>query len=123
MPNGTGELSPMHGPLQLPPKEEPAPTFDAWVLLELMGHRRLAGRLTEQRIGGATFLRIDVPAVDGQPEATQFYAPGAVYCVTPVDEETARKAAANFRPEPIRRWELPALPATDDPIDPDLPPF
>ena len=35
-------------------------TFDEWAILELMGHRRLAGKVTEQEIGGANMIRIDV---------------------------------------------------------------
>lgn len=38
--------------------------FEGWVILELMGHRRLAGYLSERQIGGASFLRIDVPSND-----------------------------------------------------------
>jgi hypothetical protein len=38
------------------------PTIDGWAVLELMGHRRIAGRITEVTIGGAGFLRIDVPS-------------------------------------------------------------
>jgi hypothetical protein len=38
-----------------------AEPFAQWVILELLGHRRLAGFLTEQQIAGASFLRIDVP--------------------------------------------------------------
>lgn len=40
-----------------------------------------------------------------------FIAPGSVYALHPVTEETARRAAATWRPEPVSRWELPALPA------------
>ncbi len=36
--------------------------FETWAILELMGHRRLAGFVTEQEIGGANLLRIDVPS-------------------------------------------------------------
>jgi hypothetical protein len=50
--------------------------FEGWAVLELMGHRRLAGHLSEQQIGGSSFLRIDVPT---EPPATQFYSPSAVY--------------------------------------------
>ena len=35
--------------------------FEGWAILELMGHRRLGGLVTEQEIAGAAFLRIDVP--------------------------------------------------------------
>lgn len=93
-----------------------APAFAEWAIVELMGHRRLAGYLTEQQIGGAGFLRLDIP---GEPAATQFYAPGSVYCITPTDEATARKVAALGRPAPVQRWELPAAPADD--VEPDDP--
>lgn len=32
-----------------------------WAILELMGHRRLAGYVSEQEIAGAAFIRVDVP--------------------------------------------------------------
>ena len=76
-------------------------TFEEWAILELMGHRRLAGRVSEETIGGAAFIRIDVP--DG---ATQFYAPGAVYCITPTTEALARQFAKGNRPQPVSRYEL-----------------
>ena len=89
--------------------------FRQWAVLELMGHRRLAGMVTEQQIGGASFIRIDVPGKEvGEAVSTQFYAPGAVYCITPTTEETARLFAANHQPEPISTWDIrqPALEAT-----------
>lgn len=85
--------------------------FEGWVILELMGHRRLAGHLSEARIAGAPFLRLDVPAPGDDPDAvtaSQFYAPAAVYCVTPCDEGTARRVAGHAQPAPVSRWELPA---------------
>lgn len=87
------------------------PTFDEWVICELMGHRRLAGRVREVQIAGAGFLRLDIPAAGDDPGRTQFLAPGSVYALHPVTEETARAAAVGWRPEPVSRWELRALPA------------
>jgi hypothetical protein len=81
--------------------------FEGWVILELMGHRRLTGFLAEQEIAGRAFLRIDVPT---EPPATQFYGAEAVYCITPTTEELARSAAKLGRVAPIQRWELPAAP-------------
>jgi hypothetical protein len=43
-------------------------SFEGWAILELMGHRRLGGYVTEQQVGGVAFVRIDVPEhpwVDG----------------------------------------------------------
>jgi hypothetical protein len=95
--------------------------FDGWCILELLGHRRVAGRVREVQLAGAGMLRVDIPAVDGHAEQTQFYAPGALYALHPVDEATARAAAGQWRPEPVHRWELPAAAAkpNDDPDDDD----
>lgn len=84
--------------------------FAEWAILELMGHRRLAGYVTEQQIGGSGFLRIDIPSNDSGDDATQFYAPSAVYAITPTSEATARQVAQLGRPAPVQRWELPAAP-------------
>lgn len=92
--------------------EQQAAKYEGWTILELMGHRRLGGYVREQEIAGAGFLRIDVPATDG-PQATQFYPPSSVYCITPTTEAMARAVAKNNTPEPVHRWELPAAPATE----------
>jgi len=48
--------------------------------------------------------------------ATQFYAPGSIYCITPTTEKTARALARANRPAPVHRFELPAAPTRPDPI-------
>jgi len=82
--------------------------FDSWCIVEQLGHRRLAGRLTEQTIAGGGYLRLDVPALDGQPATSHLLAHSSIYAIHPVTEEIARQVAARCRPEPIQRWELPA---------------
>lgn len=90
---------------------ESEPTaFEGWVVLELMGHRRLAGWLSEREIAGRGFLRIDIP----DPPATQYYNPDSVYGITPTTEETARRVASLARVAPVQPWELPALPQGSD---------
>jgi hypothetical protein len=86
--------------------------YEGWTILELMGHRRLGGYVREQEIAGAAFLRIDVPATDDDPAATQFYSAQAVYAITPTTEAMARAVAARQRPAPVQRWELPAIAGT-----------
>ncbi len=39
--------------------------FDTWAILELMGHRRLAGFLTEEEHCGQSMIRLDVHDADG----------------------------------------------------------
>lgn len=92
--------------------------FAGWVILELMGHRRLIGFLTEQEIAGKALLRIDILT---EPPATQFYGTDAIYCITPTTEEMAHRAAKLSRVAPIERWELPpARPLTVVEDDDDL---
>ena len=90
---------------------EKTEAFEGWAVLELMGHRRLGGRVSEATIAGQAFIRIDVPGPDGATVATQFYSGAAVYCLTPTSEAMARAAALRSQPEPVSRWELPQLPA------------
>jgi hypothetical protein len=93
--------------------EQTTDKFEGWAILELMGHRRLAGYVREQEIAGAGMLRIDVPGEVGDgigplsTIATQFYSPAALYCLTPTTEEVARAVAKRSQPEPVHRWELP----------------
>ena len=81
--------------------------FKGWAVLELMGHRRLAGYVQEVQIAGAGMLRIDVPAADG--EATQFVSPSSLYALTPCTEATARVIAKGSSPAPVNEYEFPSL--------------
>lgn len=82
------------------------PIFDEWCVLELLGHRRLAGRVREVQLAGAGFLRLDIPETDGHLAQTQFVSPGSVYALHPTTEELARAAAVGFRPQPVSRFEI-----------------
>lgn len=76
--------------------------FDAWAVVELFGHQRIAGRVTEATIGGCSFLRVDVPATEKRQAYTKYFGNGAVYAMTPCDEEVGRIAA-----EDIERYSVP----------------
>ena len=89
-------------------------TFEGWAILELMGHRRLAGYVTEVEVAGAGMLRLDV-SVDDEPVATQFYSTAAVYCLTPTTEEIARAIAV--KPTPVHAFELPRSVQEEEPWD------
>lgn len=103
--------------------------FEGWAILELMGHRRLAGYVSEVELAGAGMLRLDIPATvgDGPNEniaTTQFYSPSSLYCLTPTTEEVARRAAYLSMPRPVSRWELEQPePQTDDFADSEEEPF
>lgn len=54
--------------------------FEGWAILELMGHRRLAGFVKEEEHFGVGLIRIDV--LHGESEerdvTTQYYSPQAL---------------------------------------------
>jgi len=83
--------------------------FDMWAVVEIMGRKVFAGRVTECVIAGAGFLRVDVPAVEALPAFTRYVEPHSVYGITPVNEAAARLCAERLRLRPVNTWELPAL--------------
>jgi len=88
------------------PTTETPETFDHWAVVELLGHRRVAGRVREVQLAGAGFLRLDIPATTGHGDQTQYIAPGSVYALHPTTQEIATAVAARCRPEPVHRCEL-----------------
>lgn len=89
--------------------------FRQWAVVEIMGHRRFAGFVTEETIGGQAFVRVDVPesvCSNGTlPAFTKLFGSGAIYCITPCTEETARAFAAELRATAFHTYEAPRLPA------------
>lgn len=83
-----------------------AEKFDQHAIIELMGHQRIAGRVTEQAIGGTSFVRVDVPEIDGRPGFTKLFGSSAIYAITFVDEDIARAAAKQYRPAPVDYYTL-----------------
>lgn len=103
--------------------------FECYGILELMGHQRVAGRISEQVIGGGNLVRVDVPA--GESFRTVYYGSSAIYALHVVDEAAARAAAKTMGTQPAYAWELlreqgklaaPARPSStyDEPGDNDL---
>jgi hypothetical protein len=96
--------------------------FEGWAVVEMLGHKQLAGMVTEQVLAGAALIRVDVPetthshdvsgfggrTVTVKPAYTKFIGVGSIYCITPCTEETCRRAATV-----LERW--------NDPIPVQLP--
>ncbi|HRJ96884.1 MAG TPA: hypothetical protein PLL78_09370 [Fimbriimonadaceae bacterium] len=61
-----------------------------WAVVELMGHVRLVGVLSEETKFGTMMGRVDALQPDGSM-VTQWFGGGSVYRITPTDEATARK--------------------------------
>lgn len=82
--------------------------FEQWCILEIMGHNTYAGLVSEQTLGGASFVRIDIPECDGQPAFSKLFGASSVYCITPVTEEIARLRAKTLNQQPLSVYDLPA---------------
>lgn len=86
--------------------------FDQWAIIELFGHQRIAGRVTEQTIGGSSFVRVDVPAfeaIDSKPATqafTKLFGQGAIYAISFVDEGAAKMVGRQLRVQPIDTYSL-----------------
>lgn len=95
---------------------EAAPTFDQWAIVDVMGHQRYIGRVTEQVVAGKGFVRVDVPAVDDErPGFTKLLGVGSIYAISPVTEEIAREMSRRRTQTPIEAYELPKPPALPSP--------
>ena len=92
--------------------------FGTWGILELMGHVKIAGFITEEELFGGKIGRIDIPCQDGS-SFTQFFGGHAVYRLTPVSEQVARAFAIRNQPRPVQVYELQLLTETVE----DEPPF
>lgn len=95
--------------------------FEEFAVVELFGHQIIAGRVSEQVIGGQGFVRVDVPAVNGMDAFTKFYGPGAIYAITPTDETTILHIVQGLRSRPIDLWKLnlPSRPSLPDETEDD----
>ena len=94
-------------------------TIEYWAIIELMGHVRMAGKVSEVERYGSKVGRIDIP--DGAGFRTQFFGGTSVYRETPCSEDVARAVASQSMPQPIHTWEMPRLmpPAGTPPDDAD----
>lgn len=113
--------------------------FEQWCIVELFGHTKLAGLVSEQSIGGAMFVRVDVPEVQREASTgkivngryeeqkyvetiaafTRFYGAGAIYSITPTAEAIARAVAQQIAMRPVMAFELPQLRALNAPAEDD----
>jgi hypothetical protein len=101
-----------------------AEKFEQWCVVEIMGHKKFAGFVSEQSIGGTSFVRVDVPEVIVSdrtlPAFSKLFGAASIYCLSPCTEETARAFAASLRTEAFSLYEAPRLPAPAASVDETL---
>lgn len=92
--------------------------LDVWAVMELVGHKKIAGRVSERIIAGQGFVQVNVPETHEHPAYTRFYGTGAIYAITPVTEVVARAAAERLVASPVSVY-IPPWQQLSDPEDPD----
>lgn len=83
-----------------------------WAVVELMGHSKIAGAVSEYAYGGSAFVRVDVPATKDDrgreiPAFSRMLGAGAIYAMNPVSEEIARMLAQKLQVVPVQEYQLP----------------
>jgi hypothetical protein len=73
----------------------------SWAILELFGHKVVAGYISKDENLGSPMIRIDIPATKHYPEFTRHYNPAAIYSFTYVSKEVAIMTAEQVREDPI----------------------
>ncbi len=78
------------------PAAPPEPELKSWALVELFGHQRIVGFLSQQTFGTGVALprrcaRSDEGCQAGAQGFTRYFGLSAIYSITPVDEDTVRR--------------------------------
>lgn len=80
--------------------------LEIFAIVELFGHTKIAGRVTEQNIAGTNMLRVDVPETKSNPPFTRFFGSAAIYAINPVTEEVADAYAERLSVQPIQVYDI-----------------
>jgi hypothetical protein len=80
---------------------EPETKLKDWALVELFGHQRIVGYVSEQTFGTGVLFRVDVPDLlkDGKITRkgfTRYFGLGSIYSITPISEDVVRKLLPNI---------------------------
>lgn len=84
-------------------------TFQEWALVELFGHNKIAGKVTEHKFGNQSILRVDVPAVGEIPAFTKIVNVSSIYAINPMTEADATDYAKTIKATPVERFDMQAM--------------
>ncbi len=80
--------------------------FEQWAIVDVMGHNRFVGLVTEQVVAGAGFVRVDVPKTSKLPAWSKLIGTGSIYSITPVERDIAVAMVERMQKQPIQAFEL-----------------
>jgi len=83
--------------------------LDTWAVVELFGHQKIAGKLSEHNLGAAVMVRVTVPKTEFHPEYDRLLNPSAIYAINPMEESLVRTFAQRLNLSPIMPYEASAM--------------
>ena len=81
---------------------------ERYAVVALMGHRQVAGRVSEEMFAGTPMCRVDIPLADGS-FSTRLFGGSAIYEITFVEEDVARAVAKRDPAHPVSAWSARSL--------------
>jgi hypothetical protein len=99
-----------------PQAAAPAPE-EFWAKVEIFGHRKHYGRVSEVEKFGTRMLRIDVPLAEPSAFETFLYGGSSIFGIEPMTEEACRRWAEHYRPHPYVPSRALPPPAIDADVD------
>lgn len=82
--------------LPVDPELKESGDLKSWALVELFGHQRIVGFLSQQSFGSGVLFRVDVPDLTSSGKVirqgfTRYFGLQAIYSITPCSEEIVRQ--------------------------------
>ena len=90
--------------------------FEQWAIVNLFGHQKMGALVSEQAVGGVSFVRVDIPATKNGAAYTRLLGAGSIYSIDFCSEEVARSLAEQTVAAPVTSWEMPR-PRLQAPLD------
>ena len=66
---------------------------EIWAYVEIFGHNRTVGRISERKMGVNIMLQIDVPKGENEFSHSELYSPASIFSIKPTTEKWCRKFA------------------------------
>jgi hypothetical protein len=110
--NPDGTLRASHYPHEIPSGSLSAElgnqVVSGYAIVELFGHMKIAGKISERTIAGEGFLQMDIEQADGS-SFTRLIHPKSIYALNPVPREVALELASRWQYAPVKPYDVPKL--------------
>lgn len=81
-------------------------TIEQFAVVEMMGHRKIAGAVKQSELAPGALIRVDVFGANGEIERTEHVGSSAIYDITICSEQTAKAAAIAHNPQPSFAYDI-----------------